>query len=56
MPLNVCELGLNLIQFILNVYVCVFLSIAGLVSIPSMLEKIVMVSPSLPSHLVKHFR
>ena len=39
MSLNVPELGLNIIQFISNLYVSVFLQIAGLVSIPWMLEK-----------------
>ena len=39
MPLNMSELGLNIIQFISNLYVGVFLWIAGLVSIPCMLEK-----------------
>jgi hypothetical protein len=39
MPLNVSEMGLNIIQFISNLYVAVFLLIAGLVSIPWMLEK-----------------
>ena len=39
MPLSVSELGLNIIQFISNLYVGVFLTIAGLVSIPCMLEK-----------------
>ena len=39
MPLNVSELGLNIIQFISNLYVGVFLYIGGLVSIPCMLEK-----------------
>ena len=36
MPLKVSELGLNIIQFISNLYVGVF---GGLVSIPCMLEK-----------------
>ena len=40
MPLNVSELGLKIIQLILNLYVGVFLMIAGLMSIPSMLEKV----------------
>ena len=39
MPLNVFELGLNIIQSISNLYVGVFLWIAVLVSIPCMLEK-----------------
>ena len=39
MALNVSEWGLNLIQFISNLYVGVFLKIAGLVSISFMLEK-----------------
>ena len=39
MPLNVSELGLNIIQLISNLYVGVFLYIGGLVSIPCMLEK-----------------
>ena len=39
MPLNVSELGLNIIQFILNLYVGVFLWIGGLASISCMLEK-----------------
>ena len=39
MPLNISELGLNIIQFISNLYVGVFLYIGGLVSIPCMLEK-----------------
>ena len=39
MPLNVSELGLNIIQFISNLYVGVFLQIASLMSIPCMLEK-----------------
>ena len=39
MPLYVSELGLNIIQFISNLYVSVFLYIAGVVSIPCMLEK-----------------
>ena len=38
MPLNLSELGLNIIQFISNLYGGVFLQIAGLVSIPGMLE------------------
>ena len=39
MPLNVSELGLNIIRLISNIYVGVFLQIGGLVSIPCMLEK-----------------
>ena len=39
MPVNMSELGLNIIQLISNLYVGVFLYIAGLVSIPGMLEK-----------------
>ena len=39
MPLNVSEYGLNIFRFISNLYVGVFLYIAGLVSIPCMLEK-----------------
>ena len=39
MPLNMSELGRNIIQFISNLYVGIFLKIAGLVSILSMLEK-----------------
>ena len=39
MPLNVSELGLNIIQFISNLYVGVFLYVGGLVAIPCMLEK-----------------
>ena len=39
MRLNVSEWGLNLIQFISNLYVGVFLQIAGIVSISCMLEK-----------------
>ena len=39
MALNVSELGLNIIQFILNLNVDVFLQLAGLVPIPCMLEK-----------------
>ena len=56
MPLNVSELGQNIIQFISNLYVGVFLLIGGLVSISFMLEKIVLVTPPLPSHIVLHFR
>ena len=33
------ELALNIIKFILNLYVGVFLYISGLVSMPCMLEK-----------------
>ena len=39
MPLSVSELGLNIIQFISNLYVGVFLYITGLVSNLCMLEK-----------------
>ena len=39
MPLKVSELGLNIIQFISNLYVGVFLYVGGLVSILCMLEK-----------------
>ena len=39
MPLSVSELGLNIIQFISNLYVGVFLWIAGLMSNPCMREK-----------------
>ena len=39
MPQSMSELGLNIIQFISNLYVGVFLQIAGLVSNPFMLEK-----------------
>ena len=39
MPLSMSELGLNIIRFISNLYVGVFLKITGLVSSPCMLEK-----------------
>ena len=39
MPQNTSELGLNIIQFIANLYGGVVLYIAGLVSIPCMLGK-----------------
>ena len=39
MPLNMSELGLNIIYFIYNLYVGAVLYIAGLVSNPRMLEK-----------------
>ena len=48
MPLNVSKLGLNIIQLISNIYVGVFLQRAGLDVTTCMLEKQVMVNPSLP--------
>ena len=55
MPLNVSELGLNIIQFISNLYLGVFLYIGGLVSLLCMLEKDCN-GTTLLSHLVMHFR
>ena len=39
MPLNVSELGLNIIQLISNLYVGLYLYIGGLMAIMCMLEK-----------------
>ena len=48
MPLNVSELGLNMIRFLSNLYGVVFLYRPGPVISMCMLEKDVMVNPSLP--------
>ena len=48
MPLNLLELGLNVIYFILNLYGGVFLQRACLVLTRCMLDKYEMVTPSLP--------
>ena len=48
MPLNRSELGLNMIRFIGNLYWRVFLYIPGPVISTVMLDKDVMVTPTLP--------
>ena len=48
MPLNVSELGLNMIRFISNLYGGVFLHRPGPVISTCMLEIDVMVTPTLP--------
>ena len=48
MPLNLSELGLNMIRFISNLYVGVFLYRPDTVFSTCMLENDVMVTPTLP--------
>ena len=54
--ITMSEWGLNIIRFNSNYYADVFIEKASLVPSIYLLEKYVRVIPSLPSHLVIHFR
>ena len=52
MPLNWSELGVNITVFFSKIYCLDFLYTDGLVNIKCMLEKQLMPTPPLPTHLV----